>query len=143
MNLPGLITTETLLGKCYPSKKWVIEYKEITDVKFSVSFQSILNISKLVPVYYIQHQFQVNIDDESIITPVLDGYDYEPYTKEQEKFRDGIRDSLFKIGYSELSVLELDEVIADLEFSKDVKIFGPQVTVEHALFIDILDLCED
>ena len=67
----------------------------------------------------------------------------EPYIKEQYDFYDRISKSLVSIGYSEISYAELTEVVYGVSFPEGVKIFGPQVTVEYALFHDLLELCPE
>ncbi len=40
-----------------------------------------------------------------------------------------------------MSYAEIIEVIPELKFPKEVTIFGSQVTVEYAIFHDLLGLC--
>ncbi|CAI8708686.1 MULTISPECIES: hypothetical protein [Bacillus] len=46
-------------------------------------------------------------------------------------------------GYTDLSYAEINEVVEGVQFPEGVTLFGPQVTVEYALFHDVLDICPD
>ncbi|WP_413366267.1 hypothetical protein [Lysinibacillus sp. 3P01SB] len=65
------------------------------------------------------------------------------YTGKQQELDDLIKNVFFARGYTTLSDRELHEAVPELAFIQPVSFFGSQVTVEHILFFDLLDLCPD
>jgi hypothetical protein len=127
----------------WPSKDWLIDYGEFSENSFNASFLTRLKISKLAPLFYVQHEFSVLNRVNSRIEPTLDGYSGMPYTMDQYNFQEKISKILEEKNYIKLTYSEMCEVITELSFSENVTIFGPQVTVEYALFHDLLDLCPE
>lgn len=123
-----------------PSRRWYCYFSDFVKGEFKVSYKTMFEISKIAPLFHIQHEFEVENKDNDKINPVLDGFDSQPYTKEQAELNDEIISVLSKYGYKELSFSEMNEVVVDIKMPEDVSAFGPQVTVEHLLFNDVLDL---
>lgn len=123
-----------------PSRRWYCYFNEFTKGEFKVSYKTMFEISKIAPLFYVQHEFEVENKDDNKISPVLDGFDSQPYIKDQEVLYDKIASVLGKYGYIELSFAELNEVVGDIKMPDEVVVFGPQITVEHLLFKDVLDL---
>ncbi|PGZ09121.1 hypothetical protein COE47_33070, partial [Bacillus thuringiensis] len=69
--------------------------------------------------------------------------DTQAYTIQQLEFDLQVIQSLTSKNYTQLSYAEVNEVVMDLTFPEGVTIFGPQVTVEYAMFHDVLDLCPE
>lgn len=128
-------------GGKWPSSTWTLQLNKVTDGKFEVDYSCTLKISKLETVYYLQHEFQVKNCDVNALSPVLDGFDVQPYSKEQFNIDEHIERLLGSKGYTKLSFSEMNFVIPELSFKDGITIFGPQVTVEYALFHDLLNLC--
>ncbi|MFB9275603.1 hypothetical protein ACFQMJ_22235 [Cohnella cellulosilytica] len=129
-------------NQVWPSAKWLftVPHSQWTN-EIEVIFSSNFMVSKLAPVYYIQHEFSLpNLERESL-SPVLDGYGTQAYTFIQQDLEDMISAQLGNMGYEKISYAELHEVVCALEFPKGVSVFGPQVSVEYALFHDLLDHC--
>lgn len=123
-----------------PSRRWYCYFSDFVKGEFKVTYKTMFEISKIAPLFYIQHEFEVENKDNNKINPVLDGFDSQPYTMEQAELNDEIMSVLSKYGYKELSFSEMNEVVVDIKMPEDVSVFGPQVTVEHLLFNDVLDL---
>ena len=123
-----------------PSRRWYCYFSDFIKGEFKVSYKTMFEISKIAPLFYVQHEFEVENKDYKKLNPVLDGFDSQPYTKEQAMLYDEIVLVLSKYGYKELSFAEMNEVVGDIKMPEDVSVFGPQVTVEHLLFNDVLDL---
>ena len=104
------------------------------DIYF-VHYQTILKISKLADMFYLQHEFCVENKDPNRMTPVLDGFGGEPYTKTQYKMEEQITRILEKNKMEKIEFNELDEVVGSLEMLPN-SILGKQMTVELALFHD-------
>ena len=98
-------------------------------------------ISKLAPVFFVQHEFSVENHIDDPVAPVLDGLSDQPYSKAQFELADRLSTILSQHGYRQLSDTMMREVICELTVPEGVTIFGPQVTVEYALFNDLLGLC--
>ncbi|NTU27358.1 hypothetical protein HPX95_14410 [Bacillus tequilensis] len=60
----------------------------------------------------------------------------------QQKLDTKLNQILKEMGYTALDYPEMNEVICDLDI-KPEPLFGPQVTVELALFHDLLELCPE
>lgn len=131
------------LGEIWPSKKWILDQGDVTKGEFSARFSSLLMVSKLAPFYYLHHEFQVMNQTEDKMSPTLDGFDNQPYTKTQAELDSVVLKGMSAKGYTRLSNSQMNEVLPDIYFNKDVELFGSQVTVEYALFHDTLELCPD
>ena len=102
---------------------------------YCVHYQTILKISKLADMFYLQHEFCVENKDPNRMTPVLDGFGGEPYTKTQYKMEEQITRILEKNKMEKIEFNELDEVVGSLEMLPN-SILGKQMTVVLALFHD-------
>lgn len=123
-----------------PSKKWCIKLNEFQLGEFRVSYRTNVEISKIGPFFYIQHEFSVPNRDEKSIEPTLDGFGSQPYTMEQASLYDKIVTELTSLGYLELSYNEMNEVV-NFDFEKKVEsIYGEQLTVEGLMFHDIMEI---
>jgi hypothetical protein len=123
-----------------PSRRWYCYFNDFVKGEFKVSYKTMFEISKIAPLFYMQHEFEVENKDNNKINVVLDGFDSQPYTREQAELNDEIISVLSNYGYKELSFSQMNEAVVDIKMPEDVSVFGPQVTVEHLLFNDVLDL---
>ncbi len=128
---------------CYPSKKWYVDLPDYKKGEFEVSYTTRLQISKVAPLFYIQHGFSVINKDEDKMTPVLRDADNQPYTKKQYALHDKISAVLAPKGYTELSYADMEETVEGFKMPEGVTIFGHNVTVELLLFVDLYNICGD
>ena len=84
-----------------------------------MQYTSTLMISKLAPIYYIQHEFEVDHVDPSNMSPILDGFDVQPYCKQQYFLEVEVDNWLIQLGYA-----EINEVICNLRFKEEKPLFG-------------------
>lgn len=131
------------LGNSNPSEEWHIHFGKVIKGEFSVSYRTGIKVSKIVPAFYIQHEFEVSNKDEERMGPILDGFSNEAYCKRQYELHEKINQCLVNSGYLELSYAEMSEVICDVKIPEDRRIFGSQLTVETAIFRDIYELVLD
>lgn len=136
----GLALIDMFDNEC-PSRTWYISFKDYIKGEFKVSYKTMLQVSKITPLFYVQHEFSVENKDENSMTSELDGFDEQPYNKGQAELHDRICASLGEKRYIQLAYSEANEVISDLNMPEDVTVFGPQVTVESLLFRDVFDIC--
>ncbi|ENQ3112605.1 hypothetical protein AYK81_29075 [Bacillus thuringiensis] len=127
----------------WPSTKFIFEYPPFKKDGFTINYSSSLLISKLSPVFYVQHEFEIESPDENLLMSTLNGYDVQPYTLQQLELDQMINKTLRQVGYSDLSYAEINEVVEGVQFPQGVTLFGSQLTVEYALFHDVLDICPD
>jgi hypothetical protein len=127
--------------KIWPSKEWLFDFSEFVENGFKASFTTILKVSKIASLFYVQHEFSVLNKVVEKIEPTLDGYSGMPYIMAQYDLHENLSRILKEKNFVELRYSEIYEVLPNLRFPEDVTIFGPQVTVEYALFHDLLDLC--
>lgn len=78
-----------------------------------------------------------------MLSPTLDGFDIQPYTKTQAEIELIIQKVFSREGYEKLSYSQMNEVLPEIYFGEDVKLFGSQVTVEYAVFHDVLEICPE
>ncbi|MFC6332755.1 hypothetical protein ACFP56_08990 [Paenibacillus septentrionalis] len=130
-------------GDVWPSCKWTIVQGDYCKGEFRVSYSSLLMVSKLAPLYYLHHEFQVDNKDVQKMSPTLNGFDEQPYTSIQADLESIIKELFNEQGYEQLSYKEMNEVLTGIFFGDDVELFGQQVTVEYALFHDVLEICPD
>ncbi|PHD58856.1 hypothetical protein COF61_22755 [Bacillus toyonensis] len=136
-------TTSVKINDIWPAEKYVFDFKSYKKESININYNSTLLISKLAPVFYLQHEFSVDCSDDPSLMSTLDGYDTQAYTIQQLEFDSQVIQSLTSKNYTQLSYAEVNEVVMDLTFPEGVTIFGPQVTVEYAMFHDVLDLCPE
>lgn len=127
-------------GSVSPAEEWYVHFGKVNKGEFIVAYKTGFKLSKIVPVFYVQHEFEVVNKDEERIGPVLDGFSNEAYCKRQYEFQEKLVQCLVDCGYTELSYAEMNEVICEVQMPKGRGIFGPQVTVETAIFRDVYEL---
>ncbi|MGL5255867.1 MAG: hypothetical protein ACRC76_02425 [Proteocatella sp.] len=126
-----------------PAREWYVYFKIVKEGDFSIKYNTVIKVSKIVPVFYIQHEFEVENRDKNRIGPFLEGYSGEAYCRSQFELHENVRKFLNTKGFEELSYAEMKEVICGLNMPKGTTIFGKQMTVETALFRDVFDLCSE
>lgn len=117
------------------------DVSEFNKNDFNVVYKSVLSISKVVDVFYLQHEFEANNPDPDGMTPVLDGFGGEPYCKTQYALEELICGFLAARGFKPLTYSDMEEVIPGVEMPENA-LFGSQMTVEYAVFKDMWGLCE-
>jgi hypothetical protein len=125
-----------------PAGEWKINFGNYKYGEFDATFSTVLKISKVAPLFYVQHEFEVQNKDENAIDRNLKGYSGLGYILNQgDLYYEQIAPILTKKGYTELSYADMHEAVEGFEMPPDVTIFGHNVTVELLLFADIFDLC--
>jgi hypothetical protein len=139
----NVVVSEASNQEMWPSKEWSFNFGEFKKNDFEASFNTILKVSKIASVFYIQHEFSVINKVDFKIEPTLDGYSGMSYTMAQYNLHENLSKVFKDNDYIELSYSDIYEVLPNLNFPDGVSIFGSQVTVEYALFHDLLDLCPE
>ena len=127
---------------CWPSKKWDFHVSKVDRGEFKSEFKTVLLVSKLAPLIHLQHEFRVKNQAEDQIHPLY-GFFEQPFTQTQFRLDELMSGTYSALGYTRLSYAEMNEVVCDLAFPEGVTIYGPQVTVQYALFNDFLGLAGD
>lgn len=136
-------TTPVNIDDIWPAEKYTFDFKQYKKDNLKINYSSTLLISKLAPLFYLQHEFSVYCPDDTSLMSTLDGDSTEAHTIQQLEFEQQVIQSLTSNNYTQLSYAEVNEVVMDLKFPEGVTFFGPQVTVEYAMFHDVLDLCPE
>lgn len=109
---------------------------------FAARFDTTIKISKIAKLFHVLHGFDVENRHVTRVAPTLDGYGDIGYISCQFQLHEKVRDALVERGYAELDLADMEEIIPELSFPESVTIFGRQVSVEYALFHDVvLGLC--
>lgn len=124
-----------------PVINWYLNFGNYKKNGFEISYNTVIKISKVAPLFYIQHEFEIENKDEDRMSPLLEGSSGQPYTKKQADLHDEVAAIFNEKGYQELMYADLTETVAGFQMPKGITIFGPNVTVELLLFADIFDLC--
>lgn len=124
------------------SKRWCFKFKEYQKGNLEIVYKTILDVSKITQVFYIQHEFSVKNNDENCMSQTLDGFDSQPYTIQQSLIYEEVVKELEEKGYIELSYSEMNEVVWNIDQISNKSVFGSQVTVENLIFHDYLDINE-
>ncbi len=127
----------------FVSRDWYIYFENYKKGEFEASYNTILKISKVAPLFYVLHKFSIENKDEDRMDPVLRGFDGQPYTKKQYALNDKISSVLTQKGYTELSYADMEETVEGFKMPEGVTIFGHNVTVELLLFEDLYSICGD
>ena len=124
-----------------PSAEFRFLYDGFSSNDFNVEYNTVLQISKPADLFYIQHEFCIENIDPNRMSPVLDGFDGQAYTRSQYELEEVIGDFLTKHGLRQIYYGELQEVFTELEIPGGIDLFGSQMTVENALFRDLYEIC--
>jgi hypothetical protein len=122
-----------------PSRCWAIHFDDYKKGDFEVAYKTILKVSKVAPLYYVQHEFAIKHNNKDCTVPVL--YGVGLHTKKQFALLHEIFGSLKKKGYCGLELSDMNEVVEGIDVPEGVKFFRSNITVDHLLFIDILNIC--
>lgn len=125
-----------------PSQKWYFKYANYENGIFKVSYKTFLQISKIAPVFYIHHEFEIENFDENKMDPVLDGFGQQPYTKGQSNVYEIIKEILSSEGYMELSISEINEILLYKDNNSMNLMSGEKFSVEELVFYDMLDIVD-
>ncbi|EOO71767.1 hypothetical protein ACQVPC_21360 [Bacillus mycoides] len=136
-------TTSINNDDIWPAKKYTFDFIPYKKDNLTINYSSTLLISKLAPVFYLEHKFSVDCSDDPSLMSTLDGDNTQAYTIQQLEFDSQVIQSLTSKNYIQLFYAEVNEVVMELKFPEGVTFFGPQVTVECAMFHDVLDLCPE
>lgn len=124
-----------------PCTEIYFEVSEFSKNDFNIRYTSVLSISKVADVYFLQHEFEVDNPDPDSMEPFPCGFGDEPYCKPQYALEEAVCGFLSVKGFKRLSYAERDEVIPEVEMPQN-ELFGTQMTVEYAIFKDMWGLCE-
>ncbi len=91
----------------------------------------------------VVNEFEVDNIDPNNMSPTLNGFDVQSYCNQQYFLEVEVDNWLTQLGYEKLDYGEINEVICNLRFKEEKPLFGSQVTVEYALFFDLLEVCLD
>lgn len=141
INQNKLVLVEDVDNKDQPSKSWTIHFNDYKKGDFEVEYTTILKVSKVAPLFYVQHQFAVKHKNKDCTAPVLYGKSPMPHTKKQFLLHNEIFNFFDKKGYCRLELDDVNEVVEGFKIPKSITTLGPNVTVEHLLFLDIFDIC--
>lgn len=133
---------ESSYDRTIPSQEWLIRCGRYQKKEFEVSYKTTLLISKVVPLFYIQHEFELKNVDENRLFPYLKGDSGIAYSMDQFDIQEKIRSLLTQKRYQELLYRDMHEVVEEFKMPEDVTALGTQVTVELLLFRDILGICK-
>ena len=132
------IVEENIEG--FPSQRWYFKFDNYEDGQFRVSYMTLVQISKISHIFYIQHEFAVENYDRDKMCPVLDGFGTEPYIKNQANLYEIIKEHLEKKGYTEIDYSQFNEVVLNVENDSANIINGEKYSVEELIFNDMLDI---
>lgn len=103
-----------------------ITFDKFEKNNLKINYSTILKISKLTKVYYLQHEFAVESADPETLTPDLDGFGTQAYCFQQLYFEEFIQNILNNNEYEQLYIYDLEERVL---VGKTI------VSVENVLFI--------
>ena len=124
-----------------PSREWSIRFKDPKRGEFEVAYTTVLKISKVAPLFYVEHRFSVKNKDPKGTMPYLTGFAGKGLVMRMWDLHDEITKVLKEKGYSEIDYTEFIQVPDWFVMPEEKKDLGPNVTVEHLLFMDVFDLC--
>lgn len=106
----------------------------------NVDYKTILYVSKIVPIFYIQHEFSVENNDPNKIEPALDGFGGQPYNKQQAILEDHIKKTMNNLKYTEIGYYEFNNyILSDKNGTLEI-LDGENYTADSLLFNDMLDI---
>jgi hypothetical protein len=143
MELHGLNFVEKGEYKDYPSKYWFVYFEDYKKNELEISYETMLYVSKVTPLFYIQHHFSVKNKDKNGFFSDLKGIDNATCIKQQFDLNNEMIAVLCKNGYQKLELAELNEAVPGFKMPEElVYNFGPNITVDHLLFMDLLNISD-
>jgi predicted solute-binding protein len=124
------------------NKRIYLAYEPYIRDNFNLLYSTTILISKIMPLYSIQHGFEIDNIDEDRVSGILNGTNGQPYSKTQYKLHGKLKSLLDAAGFSELSYDEINEAVYSVDSPEGVIIYGHQLTFEQAFFNDLFDLCQ-
>ena len=125
----------------WPSYQAQLSFGEYAQDMFVAEFRTTLLVSKLARLFHVFHAFSVKNNHELRVAPSLRGFAGTGYIIPQFNMHEVLRERLTALGYIELDLADMEEIIPTLSFPEGVTIFGRQVSVQVALFDDLRGLC--
>jgi len=142
MNKQGFKFEEALKNQSSSSIQWIIHFDDYKNGELEITYKTILKISKLIPLFYVQHEFSIKNVDENGLVPYLAGIDNSTCLKQQVALEEKIKAILKKKGYIRLEYPDMNEAVSGFKIPENlIEKFGPNVTVEHLLFMDLFNIC--
>lgn len=138
-NLGEQYTISNILSS--PSAKIYVKFP-LSKGKDNCYFFVDLDVSKIAKCYIATYSFAINNPSPQKIEPLLEGLSAEPYTIEQASVGESIMRVLDDSGYVRIPNELAAEVIPEIEMPAN-NFFGTQMTVETALFHDVLEIFPD
>jgi len=132
-----LIEGEDLVA---PLKVWKVDFDTYKNGEFEVTHTTTLQISKVVPLFFIRNDFIIPSRDPDSLEPNLKGWTGQAFTIEQYDLLEEMRSMLQAQGYHEVFYRDLIEVVPGFEIPEGKEEWGRNVTIEHLLFMDIFDI---
>lgn len=126
-----------------PEDEWWLEYTPFENNGNPIKYETVVRLSRIFPVFNISHEFQLKHINPRKMAPRLYGFDAQPYTFEQADIDKLVTDYFNEKGFIKLWNSELEEVIPNLPMPEGITIFGPQMTVDTALFRDVYNISEE
>lgn len=128
--------------KGQPEITFYINYNNYNYDKFNIEYLTIVNISKICNVYYIQHEFSIDNINPNKIMNTLNNFSDKPYSLEQFKMEKQVMKILSNLNLERIYLNDLDEIV-NLFMPEESKDFlGKQLTVQQLLFNDVYNICE-
>ncbi len=124
--------------KGQPEITFYINYNNYNYYKFNIEYLTIVNISKICNVYYIQHEFNIDNLYPNRTELKLNGFDNQTYTIEQYNLESKVVDILSKNNLKQLQFIDLKQII-NLDKTEGLLI-EKQITLEDLLFKNIYNI---
>ncbi len=109
---------------------------------FHIEYESKLKISKIADLFVFQHEFCIEDIDPNRIVSDLDGFGGQPYTLSQSNLEKKFTTFLKNYNLTKVNLSDMDECVNSFELPEKT-IFGNYMTLDNALFRDLLGICEN
>ncbi len=122
-----------------PQVCFYAHFPDMQEAEFHVHYRTLVGISKVAKLYYIEHSFEVKNRDPERLDPTLYGFSDSPYCFKQYHFEEFVVKFMEEHEVNRLFTPDQEEVVT-LKKLPENRIFGTQLTVYNALFEDIYDI---
>lgn len=127
----------------FPSRTWRFTFNNDKKSEFKGSLSTTLKISKVAPLFYIQHEVSMRHRHKNRIAKFLTSESTIGRTEQECNLHDKIREILDAKGYKELDWLDMRIAVHRVKIPETVALPGPYVTIQDLLFDDVLNLCSN
>lgn len=135
-----IIELTHIKGEDAEAEEWYFEFYPFENKNFKIKYITYLQILKVINVFYIHHEYEIENTNENSCTSTLDSFREEAYSIKQKELELIIKEYLINMEYRLINEEKLYEDVLMLENNQYKIINGEKKTIGQVLFNDEINL---